>query len=65
METDSVAKLTQRSKIQGERGQQVRHTREIKAQELGTGGSRFIGYVPIQIINLSLEEVKLSEYMYA
>jgi hypothetical protein len=58
LETDSVNILTQKYNIQG-KGTKVENTREIEIQELWKGGSKIIAYVPIQVINLSLEEAKL------
>ena len=58
----------------GLKGSKGKHTGEIGTKEMGTqenrnpgprkGGSEIMGYVPLQIINLSLEEVELSKHMY-
>jgi hypothetical protein len=46
------------------KGTKVKHTGKMGIKELGKGGGEIIGYVPIQVINLSLEEVELSKHMY-
>jgi hypothetical protein len=63
LETDSVTILTE-IQNSGLRGTRRKHTGKIGITESRKGGSKIIGYVPIQIINLSLEEVTLSNHMY-
>jgi hypothetical protein len=48
----------------GLKGISEKHTGEIRNKESRKGGSKVIGYVPIQIVNLSLEEIQLSKRMY-
>jgi hypothetical protein len=45
------------------KGKEIKHTREIS--DIGTREVRgqIIGYVPIQVVNLSLEEITLSKHM--
>jgi hypothetical protein len=48
----------------GRKGTREKHTRESWNKGSRKGGSKIIGYVPIQIVNLSLEEIQLSKRMY-
>jgi hypothetical protein len=47
----------------GHKGTRIRHTKGTDMFKLGKGGSTISGYVPIQIVNLSLE-VKLSKCVW-
>jgi hypothetical protein len=46
--------------IRKHKGNEIKHTGEIG--KIGTRG-QIIGYVPVQIVNLSLEEITLSKHM--
>jgi hypothetical protein len=46
----------------GRKGTEVRHTKETEIPKSCKGGRKIVGYVPIQIINLSQEDVKLSKH---
>jgi hypothetical protein len=47
----------------GHKGTEIMHTRKKDVRERWNVGSHIIGYVPIQVIDLSLEEVMLSKHM--
>jgi hypothetical protein len=53
-----------REKHTGKTGTRIKETRNVGTKELRKGGSKIMGYVPIQIINLSLEEVELPKHMW-
>jgi hypothetical protein len=48
----------------GRKGTKIKHTGEIEIKELWKQDRKIIEYVPVQIINLSLEEIQLPKHMY-
>jgi hypothetical protein len=53
---------TQRQ-IERYKGNEIKHTREINGNRTYETGGQIIGYVPVQIVNLSLEEITLMKRM--